>query len=167
MAKYPVARRRAAWVLVIEGKLWPYSVPSLEYFMMYCRPNGNNMRAARPRPTGGHSSMSDKPPRRHDDPAAFPLPMSGLFADLELGVGCVNLPDDFFAASSAIRIEVLSDWQRALDELRSQALVQLYRDLAAALGDVPDSEKLERFRVTCQSLDIACPDDMAALLQRY
>jgi len=111
--------------------------------------------------------MSARSPRRHDDPAAFPLPMSGLFADLELGIGHVNLPDDFFATSSAIQIEVLSDWQRALDELRLRALVRLYRDLATALGDIPDAEKLERFRVTCQSLDIACPDDMAALLQQY
>jgi hypothetical protein len=135
--------------------------------MMYCWPNGNNMRAAKACPTGEAASMSDKPPRRHDDPAAFPLPMSGLFADLELGVGCVNLPDDFFAASSAIQIEVLSDWQRALDELRSRALVRLYRDLSAALGDVSEAEKLERFRVTCQSLDIVCPDDMTALLHLY
>ena len=106
-------------------------------------------------------------PRRHDDPAAFPLPISGLFADLELGIGVVNLPDDFFAASSAVQIEVLTDWQRALEELRLRALVQLYRNLADALGELSDEQKLERFRVTCQSLDIDCPDDMTALLQQY
>lgn len=111
--------------------------------------------------------MSDSRARRHDDPAAFPLPMTGLFADLELGVGCINLPDDFFAASSAIQMEVIADWQHALDELRLRALVRMYRDLAGALGDVPDAEKLERFRVTCESLDIECPADMAALLARY
>ncbi|HJV60271.1 MAG TPA: hypothetical protein VJ743_04955 [Albitalea sp.] len=110
--------------------------------------------------------MSDSRARRHDDPAAFPLPMNGLFADLELGVGCVNLPDDFFAASGAIQIEVLGDWQRAFEELRLRAVVRLYRELSAALPDLSDEEKLQRFRITCQSLDIDVPDDMASLLQR-
>jgi hypothetical protein len=112
-------------------------------------------------------SMSDRSSRRGGDPAAFPLPLSGLFADLELGVGAVNLPDDFFAVSSAVQIEVIADWQRALEELRLRALVQMYRDLAQALGDASDDEKLQRFRVTCESLEIECPADMPALLQRY
>jgi len=111
--------------------------------------------------------MSDPGSRRRDDPAAFPLPITGLFADLELGVGCLNLPDGFFAASSAIQIEVISDWQRSLDELRLRALVRLYRDLAAALPNCSDAERLERFRVTCQSLEIDCPDDITALLAKY
>lgn len=110
--------------------------------------------------------MSNSGSHRREDPAAFPLPMSGLFADLELGVGCINLPDDFFAASSAIQIEVISDWQRAFAELRLRALVRLYRDLCGALAHCSDTEKLERFRVTCQSLDIEVPDDMPALLER-
>jgi len=111
--------------------------------------------------------MSDLSSRRRDDPAAFPLPIGGLFADLELGVGCINLPDGFFAASSAIQIEIISDWQRAFDELRLKALVRLYRDLADALPNCSDAEKMERFRVTCQSLEIECPEDMAALLARF
>jgi len=111
--------------------------------------------------------MSDSSSRRRDDPAAFPLPIGGLFADLELGVGCINLPDGFFAASSAIQIEVLSDWQRAFEELRLRALVRLYRDLASALPNCSDAEKFERFRVTCESLDIDFPADMPALLARY
>lgn len=111
--------------------------------------------------------MSDSRARRHGDAAAFPLPMSGLFADLELGVGCVGLPDDFFTASSAIQIEVLSDWQRALEELRLRAVVRLYRELSAALPDLSEDDRLQHFRVTCQSLDIEVPDDMPALLQRF
>ena len=111
--------------------------------------------------------MSGSRSGRGADPAAFPIPVSGLFADLELGVGCINLPDDFFAASSAIQIEVIADWQRELHELRLRALVKLYRDLAAALPDMGDDERLERFRVTCHSLDIEVPEDMAALLARY
>jgi hypothetical protein len=110
--------------------------------------------------------MSTSGSRRGDDPAAFPLPIGGLFADFELGVGCVNLPDDFFAASSAIQIEVISDWQNAFEELRLRALVRLYRDLAGALPHCSDAEKFERFRVTCQSLEIDCPEDITALLAR-
>lgn len=111
--------------------------------------------------------MSDPGSRRKDDPAAFPLPIGGLFADLELGVGAVNLPDGFFAASSAIQIEVIADWQRAFETLRLRAMVRLYRDLAAALPQCSDAEKLERFRVTCQSLELDCPEDMPALLAKY
>jgi hypothetical protein len=125
------------------------------------------MRAAGAGRPGEEVSMSDRSSRRHGDPAAFPLPMGGLFADLELGVGAINLPDDFFAASAAVQIEIISDWQRALDELRLRALVRMYRDLAQALGDASDDEKLQRFRVTCESLEIECPADMPALLQRY
>jgi hypothetical protein len=134
--------------------------------MVYFRPNGNNMRGIRALGAGEKSAMSDSGSHRGDDPAAFPLPMSGLFADLELGVGCINLPDDFFSASSAIQIEVISDWQRAFEELRLRALASLYRDLCGALPHCSDAEKLERFRVTCQSLDIDLPDDMSALLAR-
>ena len=110
--------------------------------------------------------MSDNDAGQHD-PAAFPLPISGLFADFEMGIGCISLPDDFFAASGAIQIEVIADWQRAFDELRRRALVRLYRDVTSAYPNLPGEQKLERFRVTCQSLDIDCPDDIADLLQRY
>jgi hypothetical protein len=125
-----------------------------------------NANAANASGAGEDSSMSASHSRRHDDPAAFPLPVGGLFADLEMGIGTVRLPDDFHAASSAVQIEVIADWQRAFDELRQRALARLYRDLAGALGDLTDEEKLERFRITCKSLDIACPDDMTTLLQR-
>jgi hypothetical protein len=73
----------------------------------------------------------------------------------------------FFAASSAIQIEVISDWQREFEELRLRALVKLYRDLAAALPQCSDAEKLERFRITCQSLELDVPEDMATLLATY
>jgi hypothetical protein len=135
--------------------------------MVYYQPNGNNMRAAHAWGNGEASTMSDSGSRRKDDPAAFPLPISGLFADLELGVGCLSLPDMFFAASSAIQIEVISDWQREFEELRLRALVKLYRDLAAALPQCSDAEKLERFRITCQSLELDVPEDMATLLATY
>lgn len=111
--------------------------------------------------------MSDPDSRRIDDGAALALPISGLFADFELGVGRVNLPDGFFDASSAIQIEIIADWQRDFEELRLRALVRLYRDLAAALPHCCDAEKLQRLRITCQSLELECPEDMAALLAKY
>lgn len=135
-------------------------------FLVYFRPNGNNMRGAHALGAGERPAMNDSGASRGDDPGAFPLPIGGLFADLELGVGCINLPDDFFAASSAIQIEIISDWQRGFEELRLRALVHLYRDLAAALPHCSEAERLERFRVTCKSLDIALPADMPALLAR-
>jgi hypothetical protein len=135
--------------------------------MVYYRPNGNNMRAAHARRAGEEATMSGPGSRRRDDDAAFPLPISGLFADLELGVGAVNLPDGFFAASSAIQIEIIADWQREFEVLRLRAMVKLYRDLAAALPQCSEAEKLERFRVTCQSLELDFPEDMPALLAKY
>jgi hypothetical protein len=111
--------------------------------------------------------MSESDRRRRDYDAAFPLPMPGLLCDLEMGIGGVHLPDEFFAASPAIQIEVITDWQRSLAELRMRALATLFRTLAAALGDCPEAEKMERFLATCQSLEIECPADMAAVLARY
>jgi hypothetical protein len=104
--------------------------------------------------------------RRVDDPAALPIPMSGLFADLELGVGHVSLPDEFFGSSNATQVEVIADWQRALDEVRLRALARFYRELDAMLKDLPERERLARFRTVCSSLDIDCPDDLKTLLDR-
>jgi len=111
--------------------------------------------------------MKDSDRRRRDYDAAFALPLSGLMCDLELGIGGVQLPDEFFAASPAVQIEVIADWQRSLEDLRLRALAELWRKLGAALGDCSDDEKMERFRVTCRSLEIDCPQDMAAVLARF
>ena len=111
--------------------------------------------------------MSESDRRRRDYDAAFPLPMPGLLCDLEMGIGGVHLPDDFFTASPAVQIEVIADWQKALGELRMGALAKLFRALSAALGDCPEAEKMERFRATCRSLEIECPDEMAAVLARH
>ena len=111
--------------------------------------------------------MSESQRRRRDYDAAFPLPMPGLLCDLEMGIGGVQLPDDFFTASPAVQIEVIVDWQRSFEDLRLRALANLYRALAAKLGDCPDAEKLERFRATCRSLEIDCPADMSAVLAAH
>ncbi len=111
--------------------------------------------------------MGESNRRRRDYDAAFALPMAGLLCDLEMGIGGVQLPDEFFAASPALQIEVIADWQRALEDFRMRALVSLWCKLGAALGSCSDGEKMERFRVTCRSLDIECPKDMAAVLARH
>ena len=57
--------------------------------------------------------------------AARPVPISGLFADLELGIGALNLPDRLWAASGEVQLEVIKDWLGALERLRQRALMQL------------------------------------------
>jgi hypothetical protein len=111
--------------------------------------------------------MSESDRRRRDYDAAFALPLPGLLCDLEMGIGGVQLPDEFFAASPAIQIEVITDWQKSLAELRLRALAQLFHALAAALGDCPEAQKMDRFRATCASLEIECPADMESVLARY
>ena len=97
----------------------------------------------------------------------FAQPVHGLFADLDAGLGCINLPDDFAQAPSANQLSVIADWQRALDDHRRRALVGLFRELSAATGDAPLPERLDRFRATCATLGLECPPDMGLLLQQH
>jgi len=99
--------------------------------------------------------------------AEFQLPLLGLYADLELGCGSVHLPDEFNACSSALRIEVINDWLRGLEECRQRALVQLYQQLAVGRDELSPPERLLRFRATCVSLGIDVPADFAVQLQQY
>ena len=45
------------------------------------------------------------------DDEGFAQPVHGLFADLDAGLGCINLPDDFALAPSANQLSVIADWQ--------------------------------------------------------
>jgi hypothetical protein len=101
------------------------------------------------------------------DDESFVQPVHGLFADLDAGLGCINLPDDFAQAPSAAQLSVIADWQRALDAHRRRALVGLFRELSAATGDAPLPERLARFRATCATLGLECPPDMGLLLQQH
>lgn len=56
------------------------------------------------------------------DDEGFAQPEHGLFAKLDAGLGCVNLPDDFAQAPSANQLSVIADWQRSLDAHRRRAL---------------------------------------------
>ena len=86
--------------------------------------------------------MSDKRARQHHDPAAFPLPIGGLFADRELGIGTVSLSDDFFAAAGAVQMRIISDWHGSLERLRRRALVQMCADDATAFEGLSQADKM-------------------------
>jgi hypothetical protein len=101
---------------------------------------------------------------RHDDAATFMLPSPGLFADFEMGTGAVQLPDEFFELSSAVQLEILAGWRKALTEQWNKTLVKLFRDLSRALPEDSTERRIERFRITCHTLGIECPRDMASLL---
>src|SRR5438105_1938325 len=110
----------AYWAPCFESRMVYSSVGSIVLTMKTLPINANHRQ---------ESSMSAKRGRHHDLSAALPLPINGLLADLELGIGGLSLPDDFFRTSSAIQIEIISDWQRALNEKRLEALARLYNDL--------------------------------------
>jgi hypothetical protein len=99
---------------------------------------------------------------REDDSAessALQLPVQGLYADLEAGVGSVRLSDEFTACSNALQIEVLDDWLAALAGYRLRALQRLYHELCTGLPDMSPSEKLARFHATCEAMGIQVPAD--------
>jgi hypothetical protein len=98
---------------------------------------------------------------------AFVLPVHGLFADLDAGIGCVCLPTEFAHAPCAIQLKVIADWQAALESQRRRAIVGLFRELSATWGDAPLPLRLEHLRETCKSLGIDCPPDMGLLLQQH
>lgn len=90
--------------------------------------------------------MSDHCTSQHNDPAAFPLPIGGLFADLELGIGALSLPDDFFAASGAVQMQIIADWHLSLEQLRRRALLQMCTDEAAAFEGRSQTDKVVALR---------------------
>lgn len=101
---------------------------------------------------------------RAEDEATFALPMYGLFADVESGHGFVRLSDDFESASSAIQLEILAGWRRDLNARWTATLVKLFNDVSKAMPGVSLEVRVKRFRATCASLEIECPDDLDTLL---
>ena len=100
-------------------------------------------------------------------PEAFHMPIYGLYADLDVGEGSVALPDEFLQSSGLLQVEILQDWQRALEQCRRRALVQLFREVSATMEELPITEKLSRFRKTCSELGLECPGDLTVMLQQY
>jgi hypothetical protein len=91
------------------------------------------------------------------------LPVQGLYADLEAGRGSVRLSDEFDACSGALQIEVLDDWLAALATCRLRALQRLYDQLCAGAPDMSPSERVMRFRSTCEAMGIKLPADFEVL----
>ncbi len=93
------------------------------------------------------------------DPDEFQLPMSGLFADLELGRGSVQLADDFQHAASLAKLLVLRDWQRSIARYRHEVLRQFESELSRGQPDMGPAERLRMLRSTCESLRIDLPSE--------
>lgn len=99
------------------------------------------------------------------DPDEFQLPMTGLYADLEVGAGSLRLPEDFLEQSALAQLKVLGDWQRALTRYRRSALRQLARELASGAPELRTPERGRLLRTTCESLRIDLPSDFASLVE--
>lgn len=93
------------------------------------------------------------------DPDEFQLPVSGLFADLELGRGSVQLPDDFQRSASLAKLLVLRDWQRSIAHYRHEALSQFELELSRGQADMGHTERLKLLRSTCEALHIDLPNE--------
>ena len=70
-------------------------------------------------------------PQQHDEDAEaveFQLPLLGLYADLEIGRGSVQLPDEFGQAPREVQLAVLDDWLRSLTCLKQAVVERLGRE---------------------------------------
>lgn len=93
------------------------------------------------------------------DPDEFQMPLSGLYADLELGRGSVRLGDEFLACSSLARLELLRDWQRSLAAYREDAMKQFAAELTGGSPGLAASERAALVRSACETLHIEVPTD--------
>lgn len=105
-------------------------------------------------------------PMRHtgtSDADEFQLPLSGLYADLELGRGSIRLTSDFLACSSLVKLELLRDWQRSLARYRHEAMTQFAKELTGGTEGLAAGERLAMFRTACETLHIEVPTGFDAL----
>ncbi len=107
------------------------------------------------------STRSDRPGT--SDPEEFQLPLPGLYGDLELGRGSVQLDDEFQHCASLVKLQLLRDWQRSLASYRHQALAQFAQELTGGLPELAPSERLALLRSTCANLRIEVPSGFDAL----
>lgn len=97
------------------------------------------------------------------DADEFQLPLSGLYADLELGRGSLRLTDEFLGCSSLVKLELIRDWQRSLARYRNEAMTQFARELTGGAEGLAAGERLALFRSTCETLHIDVPTGFDAL----
>lgn len=101
------------------------------------------------------------------DDGALHLPISGLFADVDVGSGAVAMTDDFLEAPADLRVRVIQQWLRGLNRERESALVEMFREFAAPLHGLTIVEQVDRFRQRCARLGLECPTEFPVLLQRF
>ena len=106
-------------------------------------------------------------PMRHagtSDADEFQLPLSGLYADLELGRGSLRLTDDFLACASLVKLELIRDWQRSLARYRHEAMAQFAQELTGGADGLAAGERAALVRSTCETLHIEVPTGFDALM---
>lgn len=89
----------------------------------------------------------------------FQLPLSGLYADLELGTSSLRLPPECLQAPSLVQLQVLAGWQRDLASWRDAALQRLAREMSQGDDAGSRAEQMRLLRRTCATLRIEVPDD--------
>jgi len=109
--------------------------------------------------------MMNTQPGGLDEGDSFPLPLGGLFADLDTGEGALQLPDEFLQAPPQVQLQLIADWQRGLARLRLAAFERLYADLRARHRGASAEEIAQRFQQACRRLGQAWPPEMAGRLQ--
>ena len=97
------------------------------------------------------------------DADEFQLPLSGLYADLELGRGSIRLGAEFHGCASLVKLELIRDWQRSLARYRHQAMTEFAEELTGGSAGLAASERLELFRSTCKTLRLDVPSGFDAL----
>ena len=100
-----------------------------------------------------------------EDSGPFHLPVQGLYADLDMGLGSVRLPDEFSDIPPSLQAEVLQDWMHALEQLRRRALTQIYRDMSARCKNLSPAERVAAFRSSCEQAGLEVPADLGIALQ--
>lgn len=106
---------------------------------------------------------SDRPSDPSTD--AFVLPVAGLFADLEAGVGHFAPDAEFADAPIAVQLEVLAGWRAGIDAQMSRTLEGLYRQVGAALPGAQPSARLDGFLRSCRAMGLNCPPELERRLR--
>ena len=91
----------------------------------------------------------------------FHLPLTGLFADVDAGSGCVRLTDDFEDCDLINRLRIVQDWQRDLHELRQLNLKRLFQARFAKLN-ASRAEQIRHFNRYCEQHGLECPPELTA-----
>ncbi|MGL6111539.1 MAG: hypothetical protein ACRC2B_15725, partial [Rubrivivax sp.] len=86
------------------------------------------------------------------DADEFQLPVPGLFADMELGRGSVQLPDEFRHGNALVKLQILRDWQRSLLRYRHDTMRQFAQELSRGCPEMSAGERMAMLRSTCESL---------------